>query len=74
MKKIRYVLLVTMLMALPLLNFAQPLPNQNGNGSHVGQTPVGGAPIDGGLSILLFLGAGYGVKKIASMRKKDNKA
>jgi hypothetical protein len=73
MKKIRSVLLITMLMALPLLNFAQPLPNQNGNGSHVGQTPVG-APIDGGLSILLFLGAGFGAKKIAQIRKKENKA
>jgi hypothetical protein len=71
MKKIRTVLVITMLMALPLLNFAQPLPYQNGNGSQVGQNPVG-APIDGGLSILLFLGAGYGARKIAQMRKKEN--
>lgn len=59
MKKIRSVILIAMLMGLPLLNFAQPLPNQNGNGSHVGQTPVG-APIDGGISLLLVLGAGFG--------------
>jgi hypothetical protein len=72
MKKIRSVLLIIMLLVLPLLNFAQPLPYQNGNGSNVGQTPVG-APIDGGLSILLILGAGYGAKKLAFMRKKDNK-
>lgn len=70
MKKIRSVFLITMLLGLPLLNFAQPLPNQNGNGSHVGQTPVG-APIDGGLSVLLLLGAGYGVKKIYNLKKKE---
>jgi hypothetical protein len=69
MKKIRSVFIITMLLALPLLNFAQPLPYQNGNGSNVGQTPVG-APIDGGLSILLFLGAGYGAKKIYNLKKK----
>jgi hypothetical protein len=70
MKKIRSVFLITMLLGLPLLNFAQPLPSQNGNGSHVGQTPVG-APIDGGLSILLLLGAGYGVKKIYNLKKAE---
>lgn len=70
MKKIRSVLLITMLLGLPLLNFAQPLPYQNGNGSNVGQTPVG-APIDGGLSILLLLGAGYGIKKIYNRRKEE---
>ena len=73
MKKIRSVFLITMLVGLPLLIFAQPLPNQNGNGSHVGQTPVG-APIDGGLSILLVLGAGFGARKIASFKKQENKA
>jgi hypothetical protein len=72
MKKIRSVFLITMLMGLPLLNFAQPLPNQNGNGSHVGQTPVG-APIDGGLSILLVLGAGFGARKIFNLRKQESK-
>ncbi len=72
MKKIRNILLVTMLMALPLLNFAQPLPSQNGNGSNVGQIPVG-APIDGGASILLALGAAYGLKKVFSVRKKEDK-
>ena len=70
MKKIRSVLLITMLLGLPLLNFAQPLPYHNGNGSNVGQTPVG-APIDGGLSILLLLGAGYGIKKIYNRRKEE---
>jgi hypothetical protein len=72
MKAIRSVFLITMLLAMPLLNFAQPLPNQNGNGSSVGKTPVG-APIDGGLSILLLLGAGYGAKKIFKIKKEEEK-
>ena len=37
-----------------------------------GDQPIGGgAPLDGGLSILLLLGAGYGAKRVASFRKKD---
>jgi hypothetical protein len=70
MKKIRSIILITMLLGLPLLNFAQPLPYQNGNNSHVGQTPVG-APIDGGLSILLLMGAGYATRKIYNLKKKE---
>lgn len=69
MKKIRAFLIIAMLAALPVFTFTQPLPYQNGNGSGVGQTPVG-APIDGGLSILLMLGAGYGATKLFELRKK----
>ena len=32
-----------------------------------------GAPIDGGLGILLLLGAGYGAKKLYIARKEKNK-
>jgi len=69
MKKIRAALIIAMLTALPVFSFLQPLPSQNGNGSGVGQVPVG-APIDGGLSILLVLGAGYGATKLFELRKK----
>ncbi|NCP85659.1 MAG: hypothetical protein GW823_12415 [Bacteroidetes bacterium] len=31
-----------------------------------------GAPIDGGLSLLLAAGAAYGAKKVYDFRKKDN--
>lgn len=45
-----------------------PPPNaQNGGG---GGGPVGGAPLDGGLVILLALGAAYGGKKILDSRKE----
>lgn len=31
-----------------------------------------GAPIDGGVSILIAAGVGYGAKKVQQMRKKKN--
>lgn len=53
------ILTAAILYALPI--FAQPtLP------------PPGAAPIDGGLSLLVAAGVGYGVKKIREKRK--NKA
>lgn len=68
MKKIKSILIIAFFITLPFLSNAQPDPRHNGNGSNVGGTPVGngpqGAPIDGGLSILLLLGAGYGASKL----------
>ena len=69
MKKIRSFVIIAMLTALPVLLFSQPLPYQNGNSSTVGNTPVG-APIDGGLTILMLLGVGYGARKIYSIKKE----
>jgi len=45
--------------------FAQPLPPPTSHGASGNQQ---GAPLDGGLSILLILGAAYGSKKL-HMRK-----
>ncbi|MEI7727777.1 MAG: hypothetical protein WCK09_21910 [Bacteroidota bacterium] len=41
-------------------------------GGHGGGGNSQGAPIDGGLSILLILGAGYGAKKRYTERKRKN--
>ncbi len=38
-----------------------------GDHGHAGDVPVG-APIDGGLYVLLILGAGYGAKKLYSLK------
>ena len=46
-----------------------PPPPEHGE---TGNVPGGGAPIGGGLFILLGLGAAYGGKKIYEMRKKLN--
>lgn len=72
-KALKLTIVAAFLLAAPVMTFAQPLPNQNGNGSGVGNIPVGGggAPIDGGLSILLALGLGYGAKKVYNSKKKQ---
>jgi len=58
-------------MILPLLSVqlsAQPLPPLSGHGQTGNQAD--GAPLDGGLSILLLMGAAYGGGKIHLNRKK----
>lgn len=43
------------------------LQAQPGNGDGDGEDPT--VPIDGGISILLFAGAAYGVKKVLDKKK-----
>ena len=54
---------------------AQTPPPPNGNGSNPidnGNTPVGGgAPIGGGLIIMMALGMGYGTKKVYDFRNNS---
>lgn len=52
--------------------FAQNPPHPNGgNAPGSENTPVGGgAPIDGGLTILIILGAAYGSKKVINSSTK----
>ena len=72
MKRIVNIIAVVFLLAvMPILSNAQPPdPNSGGTGTGglppgPGNTPTGGgAPIDGGLSIMLLLGAAYGTKKL----------
>ena len=70
-KALKLTIVAAFLLAAPVMTFAQPLPNTNGNNTGVGNIPVGGggAPIDGGLSILIALGAGYGAKKAYRLKK-----
>jgi hypothetical protein len=74
MKKLINIVIITILVTAPLFLSAQapepPHPN-TGNDPNAGGTtnsPVG-TPIDGGLSILLALGLGYGAKKVHDIRK-----
>jgi len=64
--------IITSILALSVaaLSFAQPHPGQNSDGGSPGGGPLsgdggpgGGAPLGSGLSIMLMLGAGYGLKK-----------
>jgi hypothetical protein len=49
--------------------FAQPQPPDYPHGNATTDLPA--APIDGGLSILLVLGAAFGIKKINILKKKE---
>ncbi len=54
--------------------FAQPTPPAGGSYNHGqggNQQPGGGAPIDGGFSILLALGVIFGGKKLYQIHKKE---
>ncbi len=55
--------------------FAQPTP-PTGSTGHTGagqNGPIGGgAPIDGGLSILLLMSVAYGAKRTIQIIKKDS--
>lgn len=62
MKAIYSLLICFFLMAVPFLAMAQADP---------GGDP--GAPIDGGLSILVAAGVGYGVKRYQQNRKKNSR-
>ncbi len=78
MKKTLIVLLLLFLPAFPVqLHAEDPPPPPNGGSTPVGSggTPVGGAPIDGGLGILLLLGAGYGgVQLFSAIRSRTRSA
>ena len=61
--------IISWLMFLPMLTnqlFAQPLPPFV-HGSTTNQVP--GAPLDGGLSVLLLMAAAYGGKKLQLFKK-----
>jgi len=68
MKKIKLFFILLVISAMPLLSFAQEPPHPPGSGGAAapggGQTPVGTAPIGGGLELLLALSLVYGGKKV----------
>jgi hypothetical protein len=70
MKKVIQILAIALVMLIPVILTAQPLPGSEAGGG-AGSAPAGGgAPIGGGLLIMLSLAIGYGAKKIYSIRKK----
>jgi len=75
MKKLRALIVLLAMIGLPLLTIADepgppPPPGHPGAPGNSGQTPVG-APIDGGIGILLALGMGYGGYKLYRLRKEN---
>ena len=70
MKKI----ILTALIAISSIGlFAQPVPPPDGGGAagHGLGGNQSGAPLDGGLSILILMGAAYGAKKVYRFKKQD---
>ena len=72
MKKILAVLAVSaFVLGISLSAIGQKPPQPPGKGQSGDQpVPGGSAPIDGGLSMLLLLGAGYGAKRVFDARKR----
>lgn len=73
MKKLQKVLLVVMIITISIsvnIYSQPPPPPSSGHGSSTNQAPGEGAPIGGGLFILLGLGAAYGGKKLYDLRKE----
>ena len=74
MKKVIQILAILFVVLIPVILSAQPLPYDGGIGGGTGGNPVGGgAPIDGGLLIMLSLAIGYGSKKIVNRDKTSLK-
>jgi hypothetical protein len=75
-KMFRKILILTVVFfGYSLITLADPPgpPSPGGSPTGSGGTPVG-APIDGGLSILLAMGAAYGGKKLYQARKEKKEA
>lgn len=66
-------LLISMFMFNALADGPLDNPPPPPGGGHGGGGNSQGAPIDGGLGILLALGAGYGIKKIYAAGRQKNK-
>jgi hypothetical protein len=70
MKKAIQILAIAVVVLVPAILSAQPMPYDPSIGGGAGAAPVGGAPIGGGLLIMLSLAFGYGARKIYEIRKK----
>ena len=71
MKKIKNLFVILAFVSLPLLTIGDPPgppPPPGGGGPGGGGTPVG-APVDGGIGLLLALGLGYGGMKLYQFKK-----
>ena len=75
MKKIKQIIAIMIFFSIPFVMTAQPPHPNDGNLPGPANEAVGGAacgaPIDGGLSILLAMGLVYGAKKVYQVRKEE---
>ncbi|MCF8334801.1 MAG: hypothetical protein K9I47_11680 [Bacteroidales bacterium] len=70
MKKITNIIAALLITTLPLISFGQDVPPPpESHGETTDQAPRG-APIGGGVAMLIAMGAAYGGKKYYDYRKK----
>ena len=76
MKRVIQIVAILLVILVPVILSAQPMPYDplvgggTGAGPVGGSPPGGGAPIGGGLLILISLAMGYGAKRLYGLRKK----
>jgi hypothetical protein len=71
MKKAIQILVILIVILVPVILSAQPMPYDQTIGGGAGSAPAGGgAPIGGGILILISMAIGYGTKKFYEIRKK----
>lgn len=70
MKKLLLFFAITMLFSLTMLADPPSPPGGGSTGNSGTQGPPVGAPFDGGLGLLLALGAAYGCKKLSKNREE----
>lgn len=70
-KKVHYLITIGLMVCFTLTASADPPGPPVEHGSTTNEGSPAGAPIDGGLGILLALGAAYGIRKIYRTGKED---
>jgi hypothetical protein len=70
MKKVIQLSVTVIVLLVPVILLAQPMPYDQSIGGGAGSAPVGGgAPLGEGIILLLSFGIGYGVRKYRQIRK-----
>ncbi len=72
MKKITNIIAAFLITILPLISFGQDVPPPPANHGETDDQEPRGAPIGGGVAMLVAMGAAYGGKKYYDYRKKLN--
>lgn len=71
MKKITQIAIFALILALPFILSAQPLPYDESIGGGNGNAPTGGgAPLGEGILLLFALASAYGTRKFVAARRK----
>lgn len=69
MKQFKLILIISLVLLRSQILLSAPPPPPAGN---PGCWPPPCVPIDGGISLLIAAGVGYGAKKLVDSRKKNN--